>query len=284
MRGGKRHVEARTPEDVRAASPAPARKAGQRLPRAGPAPPAPGCPSRAGRRLGVPSPRTLSHPGRRRPRAKSALDSAPRGARPPVHIRRWGRARRSGCRGPESVPPSVGAPRADRCQGPRGSEREGGGTAGPTRGRVGNPGREVFTVGSARRRSSSAGLGLLHYCFRPQRRRPRRRLQPRARPRPLPPMPSREGLWGEARRGAVNRTAARQRGGRGLGFSPPAPTPRSGRGLARDSASPGRISHGSPEPDDSETAPLRGEWIEESVATSPFCVVETTAPLSLIHI
>lgn len=135
MRGGKRHVEARTPEAVPAASQAPAWKAGQRLPRARPAPPAPGCPSRAGRCLGVPSPRTFSHPGRRRLRAKSAPDLAPRGARPPVHIRRWGCARRSGCRGPESVPPSVGAPRADRCEGPRGSEREGGGTAGP-RGRV----------------------------------------------------------------------------------------------------------------------------------------------------
>lgn len=125
MRGGKRHVEARTPEAVPAASQAPAWKAGQRLPRARPAPPAPGCPSRAGRCLGVPSPRTFSHPGRRRLRAKSAPDLAPRGARPPVHIRRWGCARRSGCRGPESVPPSVGAPRADRCEGPRGSEREG---------------------------------------------------------------------------------------------------------------------------------------------------------------
>lgn len=113
------------------------------------------------------------------------------------------------------------------------------------------PGREVFTVGSARRRSSSARFGLLHYCFRPQRRRPRRRRQPRARPRPLPPRPSREGFWGEARGGTVNGKAARQRGGCGLSFSPPASTPRPGLGLSRDSASLGRISQGSPAPGDS---------------------------------
>lgn len=72
-------------------------------------------------------------------------------------------------------------------------------------------------------------------------------------------MPSREGFWGEARRGTVHGKATRQRGGCGLAFSPPAPTPRPGLGLSRDSASPGRLSHGSPEPDDSDTAPLRGE-------------------------
>lgn len=65
-------MEARTPEDVPAASTAPAPKAGQRLHRAGPARPEPGCPSRAGRCLGVPSSRTSSHPGRGRPRAKAA--------------------------------------------------------------------------------------------------------------------------------------------------------------------------------------------------------------------
>ncbi|VCX39495.1 unnamed protein product, partial [Gulo gulo] len=67
----------------------------------------------------------------------------------------------------------------------------------------------------------------------------------------------RVGFWGEARGGTVNGKAARQRGCCGLSFSPPAPTPRPGLGLARDSASLGRISHGSPEPGDSQSPSSR---------------------------
>lgn len=233
-------MEARTPEDVPAASKAPARKAGQRLHRAGPARSEPGCPSRAGRCLGVPSPRTSSSPGRRRPRAKAARQpgtqrlgepgphstSGVGGARPPRRMPRTGSP---------SLRPS-GHPARDSAKG-RGARsakaagpRDSGAEARAGRG----PGREVFTVGSARRRSSSARLGLLHYCFRPQRRRRRQRRQPRARPRPLPPVPSREGWWGDARGGAVEGKAARRHGGCGLPLSPPAPTPRPWLGCPRD--------------------------------------------------
>lgn len=65
-------MPARTPEKgVPAASKGPAPKAGQRLHRTGRTRPEPGCPSRAGRSLGDPSPWTSSHP-RRRPSAKAA--------------------------------------------------------------------------------------------------------------------------------------------------------------------------------------------------------------------
>ena len=53
---------------------------------------------------------------------------------PTPHPALGGRARLSRSRGPESDSLSVQAPRDEQCEGPRGSEREGGGTAG-SRGR-----------------------------------------------------------------------------------------------------------------------------------------------------
>ncbi|XP_054180944.1 translation initiation factor IF-2-like [Homo sapiens] len=58
--------------------------------------------------------------------------------------------------------------------------------------------------GSAGHHRRSVRLGFLHYCFRPQQRRP-----PRAWPRPLPPAPSRKGC-GEG--GAAAGTPARSPG------------------------------------------------------------------------
>lgn len=180
----------------------------------------------------------------------SARDSAPRGARPPLHIRRWGlalAAQDAADPSPSLRPSGRPARNSANGRGARSAKvavpRDRGARAGR------GPGREVFTVGSARHRNSSARFGLLHYCFRPQQRRPRRRRQPRARPRPLPPVPSRKGWWGDARGGAVAGKTAHWHGACGLTLTPPAPTLRPSLGFSRDSASLGRISYGSLERD-----------------------------------
>lgn len=69
--------------------------------------------------------------GVRGPRQRVSPGLSASGSQAPTpHPALGARARRSGCRGPESVSPSVGAPRAEQCERPRGSKREGGGTAG----------------------------------------------------------------------------------------------------------------------------------------------------------
>lgn len=94
-------------------------------------------------------------------------DSALREAKPPVPSPAMGApACPSGCRVHLSVGPP-GAPQAEQHEGPRDTEREGDGTAGPGRSGVGGKGAGSLPSSSARRRSSSARLGLLYYCFQP---------------------------------------------------------------------------------------------------------------------
>lgn len=81
-----------------------------------------------------------------------------------------------------SLRASVGASQAEQHGGPRAQERKARGAGGRGAGGSGTRAQGTLPSSSARRRSSSARLGLLHYCFRP----PRRRL-PRAGPAPSRP-------------------------------------------------------------------------------------------------
>lgn len=120
------------------------------------------------------------------------------GARPPP-----------GSRGPTSVSPSVRpsgrlARSSARGHGPRNSKEAGRWDGGSGLRWDRSRGAGSLPSGSAGHHRLSARLGFLHYCFRPQQRRP-----PRAWPRPLPPAPSREGC-GEG--SAAAGTPARSQG------------------------------------------------------------------------
>lgn len=159
---------------------------------------------------------------------------------PTPHPALGGRARPSRSRGPESDSPSVQAPRDEQCGGPRGSEREGGGTAG-SRGR-GACGSGTGTRGLYRR---------LRAPQQPFRTAPAPPLlfpaaaeaaaaeEAAARPAPPPPAGAipRRLVGGRAGGGAAEGKAARWPGGCGPCLSPLAPTPRSWLGFSRDSES-----------------------------------------------
>nr|XP_045245122.1 uncharacterized protein LOC123572391 [Macaca fascicularis] len=145
----------------------------------------------------------------RRPRRPARPASGSRGAGSWPVLQRWGRAAAPGSRGPTSVFPSVRpsgrlARSSARGLGARNSKeaaRWDGGSGLRWDRRRGAGSLPSVSAGHHR---LSARLGFLHYCFRPQQRRP-----PRAWPRPLPPAPSREGC-GEG--GAAAGTTARSQG------------------------------------------------------------------------